>query len=151
MTKGTHWLAAALGLSLMLNALAAGFYIGRSLGGGGSEPLAGPARLEVRILARALPEDRRGELRAALRDRRAAIGAALHDMRRARGDAARLLRAESFDPDALEDAHARLRAATAAVQAELQDVLVDAAAGLTVKERRSLVEALEAHRPPRRR
>ena len=140
----SKWPIAALAVSLGLNLVLVGFFVGRV-----SDP---PAWTQARMdpsfgLARALrflSEERRDALFAdeEARDIRRSLSRSMRGMRRHQRAIQAALTAEPFDPDALASAFAAFREGMDEAQARNHGLFVRIAADLTSEERGQLRRAL---------
>lgn len=140
----SKWLIAGLAVSLTLNLVLVGFFVGLV-----SDP---PAWTQARMdpsfgLARALrflPEERRDALFAheEARDIRRSLSRSMRGMRQHQHAIQAALTAEPFDPEALATAFAAFRHGMDEAQARNHGLFVRIAAGLTPEERDQLRRAL---------
>ena len=140
----SRWLIAALAVSLALNLLLVGLWVGRMSG----PPPWTQARMDpsfglARVL-RFLPEERRDALFAdeRSRDLRRSLGRSMRGMRQQQRDIHAALVAEPFDPDALVTAFAAFRANMDEAQTRTHGLFVRIATDLTPEERDQLRRAL---------
>ena len=145
------WLVAGLAVSLALNLVLVGFFIGAA----SDPPPWSRARLDAsfglaRVL-RFLPEERRNALFAdeESRDIRRSLGRSMRGMRRHQRAIHEALAAEPFDPQALAAAFAAFRQGMDEAQARNHGLFVRVAAELTSDERDEFRRALT--RPMQRR
>jgi len=146
------WLAAALSVSLTINIFVLGFFVGRAIEGEAmdGQRARGPGpHYTLRMLARHLPADTRGELRRVFRGKREALRPAMEALRGARDRLHELLTAESYDAGAVAEALAAMRRAEAEVKRPVHETVAEALASLDREERRAFVEAvIERRRDP---
>lgn len=143
-------LRTALFVSVAANILLVGVIGGAALSNARHERVAtqnAVARApNVRAVLEALPAERRAEIRgkvvAAWREGREAR----QEARRARVAVYEIANADAYDAAAVKAGFARVRAADAKVAAQLQDMVADAMAGLTVEERRMVLRRLAQRR-----
>lgn len=112
-------LVAALALSLLANFFLAGYAFKQNrmgLGGG----------MVAEALAGAYPQEVRSEFRKLLRENRREAFAALRDLRQARRAMAEAANATPYRQADVEQAMADVRAATEALQARMQELLLEA-------------------------
>ena len=140
----SKWLVAALAVSLALNLVLVGLFVGRLSG----PPPWAQARMDpsfglARVL-RFLPEERRDVLFAdeGSRDIRRSLGRFMRGMRQHQRDIHAALVAEPFDPDALDTAFASFRQNMDEAQARSHGLFVRIATDLTPEERDQLRRAL---------
>ena len=152
-------LAIALFASLALNlflvgAVAGGLVVGhRVRGGEHSAGLRAPP--PVWRAGEVLSEDQAQAYRAALRGEGRAAREAMRAARTARLDAWRSLEAQPFDPQAAKARLAEIRGQEADARGQIENRIVDFAAGLSPADRAALAKGLTAQRredrgPPRR-
>jgi uncharacterized membrane protein len=145
MTPLAKRLSIALAVSIAINLLLAGIWVGRAF----RHPRPPRAGNEMAALhdERSEREGRRGPLRGLYREH----GDELRERRRAIGEARRAARQaldkEPFDRAALESALAALRKETGSSQEIMHRAIVEAAAKATPEERRKLGHALERFGP----
>ena len=140
----SKWLVAGLAVSLGLNLVLVGFFVGHV-----SDP---PAWTQARMdpsfgLARALrflPEERRDALFAddEARDTRRSLTRSMRGMRQHQRAIQAALTAEPFDPDSLAKAFADFRQGMDEAQARNHGLFVRVAADLTPEEREQLRRSL---------
>jgi uncharacterized membrane protein len=131
-------LLASLGLNLMLATWLIAHAPWRHPPGGRHAPV--PQLVDLRAFRKALPPERQGVVdtafathRPALRERIGALFAARREVRDA-------IRAEPFDPAALDAGFARLRSAEAEAASQAQRVLGEVLMQLTPQERAQLAD-----------
>ena len=140
----SKWLIAALAVSLILNLVLVGFFVGHA----SDRPAWTQARMDPSFgLARALrflPEERREALFGddEARDIRRSLSRSMRGMRQHQRDIQAALTAEPFDPDALAAAFAAFRQGMDEAQVRNHGLFVRIAAGLTPEERDQLRRAL---------
>jgi len=145
MTPLAKRLSIALAVSIAINLLLAGIWVGRAF----RHPRPPRADHEMPALhgERGEREGRRGPLRGLYREH----GDELREKRRAIGEARRAAREalekEPFDRAALESALAALRKETGASQEIMHRAIVEAAAKAPPEERKKLGQALERFGP----
>jgi uncharacterized membrane protein len=142
----SHGIALALLLSVGVNLVVAGAFLGRLSRQG--EPVPPP----MDWAARELPAEQRGAVRAALRERLPAVQPQRRALRESMQTIRRLATAEEFDPEAMKAALARQRAAQSAYQALMHEAAVEVAATLPREQRMALLgRALQREVPQHRR
>lgn len=99
-------------------------------------------RMELRALSSALPDDARATLRATLREKRTKMQPVFAEITESREEIRTLLSAETFDQAALQAAIDRLNSALAAIQAPMQDIILESAALMTPEQRKDMADAL---------
>jgi len=140
----SKWLIAALAVSLILNLVLVGFFVGRESG----PPAWTQARMDPSFgLARALrflPEERRDALFGddEARDIRRSLSRSMRGMRQHQRAIQAALTAEPFDPDVLASAFADFRHDMDEAQTRNHGLFVRIAAGLTPEERDQFRRAL---------
>ncbi|MDE0691720.1 MAG: periplasmic heavy metal sensor [Gammaproteobacteria bacterium] len=140
----SKWLIAALAVSLILNLVLVGFFVGRESG----PPAWTQARMDPSFgLARALrflPEERRDALFGdeEARDIRRSLSRSMRGMRRHQRAIQAALTAEPFDPDALATAFAAFRHDMDEAQTRNHGLFVRIARDLAPEERDQLRRAL---------
>jgi hypothetical protein len=143
----SKWLIAALILSLIVNLLLIGFVVGRIASpppfGPGADPTIGYLRL-----LRFLPEPRRDELAADVRGHMRSIIGDVRGIRRDQRAVFEAIRAEPFDPTALEAALRGLQQRLTAAQQASHASFVAVVGKLDRAEREKLADAMR--RPPSR-
>jgi uncharacterized membrane protein len=132
MSRTTKILALLLAISVAINVFILGFWAARLVRRGHADrvPLAGTSEV-----------DRMGSLRGVWRKHGAALQPHREALEAARREVRDALRAEPFQPEALDAALTRLRAETGATQVELHRALVERARELGPEERRRLAES----------
>lgn len=138
---GSRRLKYALIASLALNLLIIGAVIGTMYGYGRHGPRIGHPRGEdfgLMGLTRALPAERRKEIRKLLREDRTKLRPMFEDIRTARREAADKLAADPFDRAALERAISAASDKERALRQEAIGIFLGHAEGLSVDERRTL-------------
>lgn len=135
--RAPRWLKIALGVSIALNVLivaaVAGLAIRHGHGGGGA------GFRDIRSFAQFVPEERRDEARAVLETRHEAFREARREMRQARRAAGEAFSAEPYDPVAVEQALADLRAASGAMRSLAHGAMVEIGGELTAEERAEVI------------
>ena len=140
----TKWLVAALVVSLLLNLVLVGFFVGRV----SDPPPWTQARLDPSFglagVLRFLPEERREALFGAeeSRDIRRSLVRSMRGMRQHQRAIHQALTTEPFDPDALTEAFATFRVGMDEAQARAHGLFVRIANDLTPEERDQLRRAL---------
>lgn len=140
----SKWLIAALAVSLILNLVLVGFFVGHE----SDRPAWTQARTDPSFgLARALrflPEERREALFGdeEAREIRRSLSRSMRGMRQHQRAIQAALTAEPFDPDALATAFAAFRHDMDEAQVRNHGLFVRIAAGLTPEERDKLRRAL---------
>jgi uncharacterized membrane protein len=135
-------LLAALALSLTVNLVIAGVFIGRV-----SRP-GPPAEPPMAWAAEELSPQLRSEIRQRMRDRLPRVQPLRGEMRDAMETVRRLAEAEAFDAPAMRQALARLREAESAYQIFMHEEVLGLAASMSPEARRALLRRA-LHRPPR--
>ena len=149
MRHATPWIAALL-ISVLANGVLIGFVLQREVtpdetpmrserpGG----PQAGGPGFDLRGFVGALPAEQRSALRERMESEMGDMRSLMRDARDARIAAAQALTAEPFDADAVREALARRRETRAAIEAHVEDVIVEIAGELDPETReRALREA----------
>jgi uncharacterized membrane protein len=147
-SKSRPWvlivLIASLGLNLFLGGLMAGrWFSGPPHRMAATQGERGPAGEPGRILqrmAQTLPPEHRPAFEAAIAKHRDRIAQAATQAREARDLVRDILRKDPLDRAALDSAFETLRTSNVALQAEIQQTIADAAAGLPVSARHRLTE-----------
>lgn len=145
----SKWLVAALVVSLALNLVLVGFFVGHV----SDRPQWTQARMDPSFglaqVLRFLPKERREALIAddEARDIRRSLGRTMRSMREHQRAIHKALAAEPFDPDALTEALATFRVGMDEAQARTHGLFVRIANDLTPEERDQLRRAL--NRPMR--
>lgn len=140
----SKWLVAALVVSLVLNLVLVGFFVGRASG----PPLWTQVRMDPSFglaqVLRFLPEERREALFGdeESRDIRRSLGRSMRGMRQHQRTIQRALATEPFDSDALTEAFATFRVGMDESLARNHRLFVRIAAELTPEERDKLRRAL---------
>ncbi|MCH8489882.1 MAG: periplasmic heavy metal sensor [Oceanicaulis sp.] len=107
-----------------------------------SDRTAGPrGACSMRTFMRALPDDRRADVRARFEAARPELRELGREAWRARQQAQDALRAEPFDPDAARAATAEARAARARLEARSEAVILEALAYMDPETRTQVIEA----------
>lgn len=143
MTISRRWaiaLFAILVVSLGLNLTVAGFMASRVMGGGPRPPPIGGI---VAIGIRSFPPEIQKVIREKSEERRAEIGERLEGVRAARQKMFEVLRADPFDPAALDSAFTELRNRTTELQLIGQEMVAEAVADAPADVRAEI-------RPPKR-
>lgn len=138
-------LALSLFVSLAINLMAAGWFVGQRA--------ASPEHMErgmLRHMARTLPEELRAPLRAAVKERRRPLFEAFGDVRQARQAVRNALGQQPFDRAALEAALSDQRQGAARLQQLMHAAMVDTAETLSPEQRQrwSQTPFLAPGRPP---
>lgn len=141
------WLKIALGVSLAVNLLIIGFLVGavtRHMGDGGpSARSPGLGAFGAPYMLALTKDDRRDVLRALRKDSRDVIPD--RDARRKMfADVVELLRAQPFDPAALETAVAQQADVTVRVQKRAQAAWFEVVSGMSDAERQDYAQTIEA-------
>ena len=135
-------------VSLIVNALLIGLLIGGGLGQrkAGPNPIgaggAGAEQALIRGIDQSLPADQRRTVRRAFRDAFQGSRTERLRVRDARQNLARLLAAESYDADAVQQSFAELREADSAMKAQMQDLLATHFGSLSLEQRRAILQDL---------
>ena len=133
----------ALGTALLLPwAMPAHFHHARHHAPGhGGDHLPSP-----RHMRRVLGPQRAADVEAVMERHRPAIRATFGPLREARQHAHAVLQSDPFDPEALQQAFAELRARDAETAAAVQAMLAEVAATLSAEERRRLAKSFPERR-----
>ena len=144
--RTNRWLIGGLAVSLMVNLLLVGIFIGR-LSGFGPPPGMSPDPTAgfFRVLG-FLSDERRAEIAPGLHHQMSDLIPMLHQMRGNQRHVFETLTADPFDPAALEQALAELRTNLSAAQVASHHSFVEMAKSLTRDEREELARAMR-HRP----
>ena len=140
MTRQTALLVALL-LSVAVNLLVAGVFIGRHGAGAREAPPAAWA-------ARELPAEARLLVRERMRDQIESVRPLRLELREARLAIREAITAENYDPQALKDALARLRAIDGRYKGLLHDSVAEIAAELPREQRIALLRAAMRRNEP---
>lgn len=144
----SKWVAILLVASVVINLLLIGFLIGsRSVGPPGADPTRGYPRW-----ARGLPEERMDVLRPVIRQHMQNMRPALGGLRRGHRNLKQALTAEPFDPEALEQVLADMRAENDRMQTLSHTSFAEFVGHLTAAERKQLAADMSRrrhHKPPR--
>lgn len=123
-------LALSLLVSLAINLMAAGWFVGQRA--------ASPQHMErgmLRHMARTLPEELRAPLRAEIKARRRPLFEAFRDVRQARQAVRTALAQQPFDRAALEAALSEQRQGTARLQQLMHEAMVETAVTISPEQR----------------
>lgn len=155
MRPSTPWIIALLA-SVLVNGVLAGFVLHRTADGpdwrlahridgdGRREYSRGPG-FDLRGFMYALPEDARSEARERMRDDMDDIRALFAESRAASEEAEALMRAESFDREAVAAALQRMRDARESMEIHMEGVLLDIVGNLDAQTRAAAIEAGRSH------
>ncbi|MEM7766420.1 MAG: periplasmic heavy metal sensor [Pseudomonadota bacterium] len=143
-----------LTVSLMVNTLLVGLFLGQvpsggGMGGKGDGDRAAegpPPRAETRIaegVLASVPADQRAEIRSVFREAMRDARPQFSDRRQARRELRAAMVADPFDSERLADAFARLRESETAMEQSVQAALVEQFGMLSVEQRQQVVRALE--------
>ncbi|NBC33134.1 MAG: periplasmic heavy metal sensor [Alphaproteobacteria bacterium] len=145
-----RWRSVLLIVSLALNLFLVGILAGGRLADWRDHGSPGAAALgpgAVSQLLRELPASTRIEARRMFMDRRPEIRRHMRELRNARVEALRILRAEPFDQAAFAAAMATVRDRTLALQAAVQEVLIELSGRVDAETRARLADAaVDMHR-----
>ena len=171
MNRAAPWIVALL-ISVLVNGAMAGFVLHRTSGGpdwrpdwrdghgehggprhgrDGGGPPPGSGGFNMRAFVSALPEAERAAARERLRAHREAFGDLMRDAMRARREAELALTAQPYDPDAAAAALAQVRETRNAIEADVEAIVLDIVAELSVEEREAALLAGRRGGPERRR
>ena len=141
----SKWLVVALCLSLVLNLIGVGYWVGQS-----SQPrfVGDPTRMFPRW-ARTLPETRQQTLRPMVREHMRAMRKPVRGMRHQHEELQNVISADPFDASALSAVLMQLREQNMQVQQASHQAFVKFVSELTAAERRALINDLKAPKPPR--
>ncbi|MDM7983411.1 MAG: periplasmic heavy metal sensor [Maricaulis sp.] len=156
MRSSTPWIIALL-VSVLANGAMIGFVLQREvapappterearlqLRGAG-----GPGRFDIRGFIDALPEAQRADLRERMEAEMGIMRGLMREARDARIEAAEILLEEPFDAAAVQAALERRRVTRAAIEAHIEQVIVEIAADLDPQTREQVLR--EARRGPPR-
>lgn len=142
------WLSLSVLLNILLIGLIAGYLIGQPRGGPGpgGRPDAAALRSEVALgrgILRLTPEAERRALGQSFRQAMGQSGGQVRDRLRARNDLMTALRAETFDPGAVDAALETLQSADMRLQDALHEQLVRALSDLSPEQRAELADLME--------
>jgi len=141
-----RWLIASLVLNVFLVGAVAGGGARWWLAERGIAAAAEPARSGLRHAADDLPAEQRRNFLVGLRNARRAAAEPLRVAREGRQDVLRLMRAPTFEADALAQTLARTRAADLAARERFEAAVVDFATTLSPAEREKLADGLARSR-----
>ncbi len=145
--NSNRWLVLALLVSLAVNLLIAGIFIGRKLEGP-------PGRIQLDWLMQELDTTTRDRLRGNLRDQMDSSRKERHLLRETQRDLHQSILTEPFDEQKVRDAMAEVRAASARLQQKMHDQMIKNLGELSAEERLRVFKVLSnmehrRHRPPR--
>lgn len=126
-------LLVALMVSVAINLLVAGIFIGR----GGIRPPPGPS--PAAWMAADLDQETRQKLRQRMAGQASDVRPIRQELRRAMGDLRAAVRAEDYDPQAMADALARMREARGRYENFLHNNLVELSGELNREQRMALL------------
>ncbi len=135
-------------VSLLVNMLLAGLFVGHMLAG---RPGQGdhPPRLNegeiARTIVRAAPDSERAEIRRAFRSTWAETRQLRKDRKEARRRVNEAMVAEDYNVEEMQSAFAAMRDADAALQSQIQTLLANRLGALEPEQRRVLAEAIQRH------
>lgn len=148
-----RWLTLALAISVVINIGMVGFFTGRASAGDFKPPRLDPTMNLTRVV-RALPEQRRNELRDPIRAHFQNMRSNTRGVREAQQQLSRHLSAETLDEQALQTSLDQFREALCESMATGNRSLVNLATLMTPQERVLLLQSVgppgRGHRPHRR-
>jgi uncharacterized membrane protein len=142
------WLGPVLLISLAVNLFLAGLFAvgyfkdGRHHRGGHGMSMGMPHH----VVARHLSDDERQALRATMREHRSTFQPLFNDLKAARLALSEAVAADPYEPEAVRDAFASMRAGMDALATQSQGALVEAFADLSPESRDKIAEALKQGR-----
>jgi len=140
-----RWLGGLLVVSLALNVFLGAFFLGRAVFDHDRDRDHGrmlTMRMELKALAKALPEDAREALHAQLKNRAQEMRPVFHGIRDTRREITELLAADTLDEAALRQAFDGLQDGLGKVHGALQEIVFDAAQDMTPEQRQRMAEVL---------
>ena len=143
------WLVGGLAFSVVLNLLLAGFVAGRLTSTTPFPAYRPDPTVGLYRLIQFLPEPRERELKAMMRTHTREMYPELRQIRRSHRRIDHALKADPFDPEALDVALATLREQLNATQVASHATFSEVAAALTPVERERLAEAMRHLPRPR--
>jgi len=135
----SRWVAILLAVSLALNLLLAGAFIGRFLT---QRPDPGTFPPHMGWILRGLPDQERQQLRPVLRQHQQRAISLQRQLNDAQQEASRQLRIEDLNEQDLLDALGKLRAASNASQQAMHDSLVDVMKRLDPEQRKEVMQSI---------
>ncbi len=136
--RAPRWMKILLGVSLAVNVLIIAAAGGLALRHGASH--GGVGFRDIRSFARFVPEEKRDDARVVLEQHQEEYRAAIDQMKAARRNVAEVFAADPYDPAALEQALAELRAASSATRSLAHGAMIEIGADLTAEERADVIE-----------
>ena len=152
MSKAMKWLVGGLAVSLTLNFIVIGMIIAwaamepesqRQARGGGSD-------FSLHQISKIVSPEAQKIIKGVMKDQRATLHPLFRERHQARQETAAALKADPFDPAALEAAFARMRQADMALQATAQRIVAEVAVQLPLEDRLQIAtwrEKTKRHSP----
>lgn len=135
----SRWITILLACSLALNLLLLGAFLGRFFT---ERPRPGTFPPHMGWILRGLPSEERLQLRPVLKQHQERAASLQRELFKAQQDASRELRSEELNEQDLQDALARLRAASNASQQAMHDSLVDVMKRLQPGQRKQVMRSM---------
>jgi len=140
-----RWLGGILVVSVALNVFLGAFFLGDVVFDHDRDKDDGrmlTMRMELKALAKALPEEAREALHSQLKNRADEMRPVFQNIHDTRDEITELLAAETLDESALRQSFNALQASLGKVHGALQEIVFEASKDMTPKQRQRMAEVL---------